>query len=43
MELPIKTLEQKAFKTRPKKEEQLLIVMDKSTHKEHLFQPIPTH
>ena len=37
MELPSKLLEQIAFNTRPKKDEHILIVMDKSTHKEHLF------
>ena len=42
MELPSKLLEQIAFKTRPKIEEHLLIVMDKSTHEEHLFQPLQT-
>ena len=40
MELPSKLLEQKAFNTRPKIEEHMLIVMDKSTHKEHLFQSL---
>ena len=39
MELPRKLLEQIAFITRPKIEEHLLIVMDKSTHEEHLSQP----
>ena len=43
MELPSKLLEQTAFKTRPKIEEHLLLVMDKSTHKEHLSQPIQTN
>ena len=43
MELPSKLLEQIAFNTRPKIEEQMLIVMDKSTHEEHLFQPIQTN
>ena len=32
MELPSKLLEQKAFNTRPKIEELMLIAMDKSTH-----------
>ena len=32
MELPIELLEQKAFITRPKREEQNLTVMDKSIH-----------
>ena len=40
MELPSKVLEQIAFNTRAKIEEHMLIVMDKSTHEEHLFQPL---
>ena len=32
MKLPSKILEQVAFKTRPKIEECMLIVMDKTTH-----------
>ena len=36
MELPSKLLEQIAFNTRPKIEEHMFIVMDKSTHEEHL-------
>ena len=43
MELPSKLLEQIAFNTRPKLEEHMLIVMDKSTHEEHLFQPLQTN
>ena len=43
MELPSKLLEQIAFNTRPKIEEHMLIVMDKSTHEEHLFQPPQTN
>ena len=43
MELPSKILEQIAFNTRPKIEEHMLIVMDKSTHEEHLFQPLQTN
>ena len=43
MELPSKILEQIAFKTRPKIEEHMLIVMDKSTHEEHLSQPLQTN
>ena len=39
MELPSKLLEQIAFITRPKIEEHVLIVMDKSDHDEHLAQP----
>ena len=38
MELPSKLLEQKAFITRPKVEEHMLIIMVKSTHEKHLFQ-----
>ena len=43
MELPSKLLEQIAFNTRPKKEEHMLIVMDKSLHEEHLSQPLQTN
>ena len=43
MELPSKLLEQKAFNTRPKIEEHMLMGMDKSTHEEHLFQPLQTN
>ena len=43
MDLPSKLLEQTAFKTRPKIEEPLLIAMDKSTHEEHLSQPLQTN
>ena len=39
MELPSKILEQIAFSTRPRTEELMLIVMDKSTHEGHLSQP----
>ena len=42
MELSSKLLEEIAFNTRPKIEEHMLIVMDKSTHEEHLFQPLQT-
>ena len=42
MELPSKLLEQIAFNTRAKIEEHILIVMNKSTHQEHLFQPLQT-
>ena len=42
MELPSKLLEQIAFITRPKLEEHMLIFMDKSTHEEHLSQPLRT-
>ena len=41
--LPSKVLEQIAYNTRPKIEEHMLIVMDKSTHEEHLFQPLQTN
>ena len=43
MELPSKLVEQIAFNTRPKIEEHMLIIMDKSTHEEHLFQPLQTN
>ena len=43
MELPSKLLEQIAFNTRPKIGEHILIVMDKSTHEEHLSQPLQTN
>ena len=43
MELPSELLEQKAFNTRPKIEEHMLIVMDESTHEEHLSQPLQTN
>ena len=43
MELPTKLLEQIAFNTKPKIEEHMLIVMDKSTHEEHLSQPLQTN
>ena len=43
MELPSKILEQIAYNTRPKIEEHMLIIMDKSTHEEHLFQPLQTN
>ena len=42
MELPSKILEQMAFNTRSKIEN-MLIVMDKSTHEEHYSQPIQTN
>ena len=43
MELPSKLLEQIAFNTRSKLEEQILIVMSKSTHEEHLSQQLQTN
>ena len=42
MELPSKLLEQIAFNTRPKIEEHMLRVMDKSAYEEHFFQPFWT-
>ena len=41
--LPSKLLEQIAFNTRPKIEEHMLIIMDKSIHEEHLSQPLQTN
>ena len=43
MELPSKLLEQIAYDTRSKIEEHMLIVVDKSTHEEHLSQPLQTN
>ena len=43
MELPSKLLEQIAFNTKPKMEDHILIVMDKSTHEENLYQPLQTN
>ena len=43
MELPSKLLEQIVFNTRPKIEEHVLIVMEKSSHEEHLSQPLQTN
>ena len=43
MGLPSKLLEQIAFNTRPKIEEHMLIVMDKSIHEEHLIQSLQTN
>ena len=43
MELPSKLLEQIAFNARPKIEGHMLIVMDKSTHEEHLSHPLQTN
>ena len=43
MEPPSKLLEQIAFNTRPKIEEHMLIILDKSTHEEHLFRPLQTN
>ena len=41
--LPSKLLEQIAFNTRPKIEEHMLLIMDKSTHEGYLFQPLQTN
>ena len=43
MQLSSKLLQQIAFNTRPKIEENMLIVMNKSTHEEHLSQPLQTN
>ena len=43
MELPGKILEQIAYNTRPKIEEHMLIVLDKSTHEENFYQPLQTN
>ena len=43
MELPSKLLEQLAFNTIPKIEEHMLIIVNKSTHEEHLFQSLQTN
>ena len=43
MELPSKLLEQIPYNTKSKIEEHMLIVMDKSMHEEHLFQPLRTN
>ena len=43
MELPGKLLEQNVFNTRPKIEKHMLIIMDKSTHEEHLSIPLQTN
>ena len=43
MELLSKTLEPIAFNRRPKIEEVMLLIMDNSTHEEHLSQPLQTN
>ena len=43
MELPSKRLEQNAFITRPKREQHMSIVTDKSAHNEHFSQPLQTN
>ena len=42
MEIPSSLSEQMAFDTRPKIEEHIVIVTDKTTHEEHLSQPLQT-
>ena len=42
-ELPLKNWEQISYKNRKRIEEHMLIVMDKSTHEEHLPQPLQTN
>ena len=43
MELPSRILEQITFNIRPKIEEHMLVVIDKSTHEEHLAQTLQTN
>ena len=43
MELPSKILEQISFNTRSRIEEHMLVVVDKSTHEQHLSQPLQTN
>ena len=43
MELRSKILEQKSFNTKSRIEEHILIVMDKSTHEEHLSQSLQSN
>ena len=43
MELSSKLLEQIAYNTRPKIEEHMLIIMNESSHEEHLAQPLQTN
>ena len=43
MNLKNKSLEQMAYNTRSKMEEHILIFMDKSSHDEHLLQPLQTN
>ena len=42
-ELATKLLEKIVYNTSPKTEEHMLIVMDKSSHEEHLLQPLQTN
>ena len=43
MELPTKVLRKKASNARPEIEEHMLVVMYKSTHEEHLSDPLQTN
>ena len=43
MEIPSKILEGIAYITRAKSQENILVVMDKSTHEEHLSHPLQTN
>ena len=43
MELPSKLLEQIVYNTRSRLEEHILLVMEKITHEEYLFQPLQTN
>ena len=43
MELQSKILEQIAFSTKSRIEEHIIIVLNKSTHKKHLSQPLQTN
>ena len=43
MELSSRIVEQTAYNTKPKREQHMLIVMDNSTHEEHLSQPLQTN
>ena len=43
MVIPSKILEQTAYNTRPKIEEHILVIMNKSIQEEHLSQPLQTN
>ena len=43
MEIASKLIEQIAYNTRPKIEKHILSIMNKSTHEEHLSQPLQTN
>ena len=43
MELPSKLLEQIVYITRSRLEEHILVVMEKTTHEQYLFQPLQTN